>query len=275
MPRLTRDDGVEIHWEEQGTGPLIVIAMYWSGHPSVFEPLIDELAHDHRIVAYDARGTGQSTRAGPHDMTTGATDLAALVHEVGGPAVVVTMTDGSNRAIRAATEDPDLISAVVATGTPPLGRYGLGEGDALIASDSVIEAFLQMLGRDYRGAQRTLMTTTNPDMTEGQIRERVNLQVAYCPQETAVERVCAWRDDDPLAIARQLGDRLWILSSPEMAGAWLLAGPKLDALIRELLPEAHLVQLEDGLISRPDLTAEIVRRITARTVGASFPNEDR
>jgi hypothetical protein len=31
---------------------------------------------------------------------------------------------------------------------------------------------------------------------------------------------------------------------------------------RELLPQAHIVEVEDGPISRPDITAEVVRHAT-------------
>jgi pimeloyl-ACP methyl ester carboxylesterase len=264
MPTLSRPGGVELHWEEQGNGPLVVLATHWSGHPSVFQPLIDELAPDYRIVTYDARGTGQSTPTGPYDMNTAAADLAAVVREAGDSALIVTMTDGCNTAVRAAVQAPGLIVAIVAPGTVPVPRDALGEAEALVASDSVVEAFIDMLETDYRAAQRTMMTTANPQLTEDEIHARVDAQVAYCPRETALARVRAWRDDDPLEAAREVGDRLWILSSPEMGGPWFPAGPKLAALIHELLPDAHLEPVDDGMVSRPDLTAGIVRRVTAR-----------
>lgn len=271
MPTLTRDDGAEIHWEECGDGPLVLVVLHWSGHPIVFEPLTEELSDDHRVVIYDARGTGQSTRTGPHDMTTGAADLRAVLREAGGSAVVVTVSEGCSRAVRAASEDPALVRAIVAAGAVPLPREALAGADALVASDSVVEGFLDMLSRDYRAAQRTLMTIANPQMTEAEIRDRVDEQVAYCPRETALARVRAWRDDDPLSPARETADRLWILSSPEMGGPWFPAGPKLETLIRRLLPDAHVEHVEDGIVSRPDLTADVVRQLASRPAAAGRP----
>ena len=60
---LQRPDGVEIHWEEQGQGPLVVVVhqLLWS-FPQVYAELIGDLARDHRVVTYDARGCGASTR---------------------------------------------------------------------------------------------------------------------------------------------------------------------------------------------------------------------
>src|SRR3989442_1570415 len=57
MPRLQRPDGVELHWEQRGQGPLLVLAPYWSGHPGVYEALLSDLARDHRVVTWDARAT--------------------------------------------------------------------------------------------------------------------------------------------------------------------------------------------------------------------------
>ena len=75
MPTLERPDGVEIAWESEGEGPLVVVANQFFSHRDVFGALIDELATDHTVVWYDARGTGASTRRGPYDMQTDVDDL--------------------------------------------------------------------------------------------------------------------------------------------------------------------------------------------------------
>lgn len=260
--RLRGDGGVELHWEQKGEGPLVVIACHWSGCPPVFEPLIEELASDHRIVTYDARGTGRSTRRGPHDMLTGAADLCAVIEEAGGPAVIVTLAEACNRAVRVGAERPDLVVGIVAPGTLPVPRSALAGTQALVSSGPVVDAFLEMLANDYRGAQRTMMTTSNPQMSEDEVRERVNSQVAYCPADVAVERTKAWRDDDPTDFARECGDRLWLLWSPDMVGPWFPPVQEVRQVLSQELPEARLEEIENGLISRPDLTAAVVRLVT-------------
>ena len=121
----------------------------------------------------------------------------------------------------------------------------------------------QMLANDYRGAQRTMMTTSNPQMSEDEVPERVNLQIAYCPAGVALERTRAWRDDDPSVAARKCADRLWLLWPPDMVGPWFPPVHEVKKLISRELPEAHLEVIENGVLSRPKLTAEIVRRVTA------------
>src|SRR5437667_12280773 len=145
MPRLERPDGVELHWEERGQGPLVVLAPYWSGHPGVYEALLSDLARDHRVVTWDARGTGQSTPAGPYDMETDCSDLAAIVDQAGGDAVVISTPHGANRAVRVAASRKDLVAAVVALGTAPSARMPLEGSEGMIASETVVGAFVNLL----------------------------------------------------------------------------------------------------------------------------------
>jgi hypothetical protein len=75
----------------------------------------------------------------------------------------------------------------------------------------------------------------------------------------ALPHIEEWFSGD--AIGRSgpaLGDRLWIVQHEDP----LVPTAALDRA-QELLPEAHLVEAEDGPISRPDIVAGVVRKITA------------
>jgi pimeloyl-ACP methyl ester carboxylesterase len=260
MPLLKRPDGAQIHWEEQGEGPLVVLATQFFGAPAVFEDLISNLAADHRVVTYDLRGTGASTREGPYDVATDAADLAAVIERFGGPALVLGWGDGCNRAVRLAAERPDLVGAIVTPGGNPVGREASQGTDALVDSPSVIEALLGMIETDYRGALRTIVGGANPNLTEEEARQRVDSIVEYCAQDVGAARLRAWIDDDAREAAQAVGDRLWILSNALEDNPWFTPAG-LDRT-RELLPEVHIEDVEGGAISRPDLTAAIVRRVT-------------
>src|SRR3954452_17386127 len=149
MAYLERPGGVKIHWEQRGAGPLVVLCPYANAVPAVYDPLEAELSTDHRVIRYDDRGTGASDRTGPYDMETGADDLEAVLEEVGRPAVVIALGDGVHRAVRVAARRSDLVEAVVVPGGNPAGRKRLLESDALVASDSVLDAFLSMGATDY------------------------------------------------------------------------------------------------------------------------------
>ena len=262
MPGLRRPDGVDLHWEERGDGLPVVLAPYWSGHPGVYEALLSELASDHHVITWDARGTGESTRAGPYDMETDCADLEAIVDSAGGGALVIAIADGTNRAVRVAARRPDLVAAVATLGTAPFARKHFEGREGMIGSDAVVDAFLEMLERDYRGALRSLLAATNVQMPEAELRERVGFQISYCPQEAALARVRTWADDDPTADARGTGGRLWILSASDVAGPWLPPEHERRRLVETLTPEAHVLENDIGPISRPANTAALIRGIT-------------
>jgi pimeloyl-ACP methyl ester carboxylesterase len=263
MPRVERPDGAEIHWTEQGSGPLVVLAPYTNFHPSVYDAVAADLGADHRLVRYDDRGTGESSPHGPHDMETGAADMAAVIEAAGGPAVVLGLVDAANRAIRVCARSPELVHAVVIGGGIPADRRALEGSDAMAASDTVVDAFLSMVETDYRGALRSLVTAANTQMSEDEVRRRVQLQAEYQPQEVAVARLRAWVDDEALEPARACGDRLWLLYAESLGGGWFPSGGEAVRLARRLFPDAHVMEIEEGIVSRPDLVAGMVRRITA------------
>ncbi|HEX8856250.1 MAG TPA: hypothetical protein VF752_11685, partial [Thermoleophilaceae bacterium] len=69
----------------------------------------------------------------------------------------------------------------------------------------------------------------------------------------------AWIHGDTREQARALGDRLWILNHG--TNAWF--PDDLVELIRQEVPEAVFVDIEDGPITRPDITADAIRRAVA------------
>jgi pimeloyl-ACP methyl ester carboxylesterase len=263
MPTLERPDGVEIHYEEHGAGPLVIIGSYWSLHPSAFDSIIAELSADHRVVRYDDRGTGESTRTGPYDLETSAADLAALLVHLGEPAVIAGTADAPSRGVRVAALHPELVLGVVGVGGPPFNRSAFEGSDTLVASESVVGALIAQVENDYRGALRGLLTATNSQMSEDEVRERVAAQAAHCPVEAAAPRLRAWAEDDAIELALELGDRLWIIVSEALAGGWFPSGSEMAAVVNRLLPKANVVEVDDGWVSRPDQTADVIRGIIA------------
>jgi pimeloyl-ACP methyl ester carboxylesterase len=262
MPHVERPDGVELHFETSGDGPTLVLAPYWSGYPGVFDGLIADLARDHRVVTWHARGTGESTRTGPYDMSTDCGDLEAVLEHVGGAAAVIGVANGCNAVVHVAAKRPDLAEVAFAFGAGPFSRADFTSTEAMIGSDSVVTAFLEMLQRDYRGALRTVLSATNPQMSEDELRERIDFQVAYSPQEVAATRVREWAEDDPTESGAALGSRLWIFSAAAIAGPWLPSLEERQRIIGRTLPDAHLVTVgEDvGPVSRPDVMANAIRQ---------------
>jgi pimeloyl-ACP methyl ester carboxylesterase len=56
MPHLTTDDGVELHYEETGSGIPIVFVHEFAGDHRSWEPQVRWFARRYRCITYDARG---------------------------------------------------------------------------------------------------------------------------------------------------------------------------------------------------------------------------
>jgi pimeloyl-ACP methyl ester carboxylesterase len=258
VPFVDRGDGVSLFWQASGDGPGLLVTTSYIQYPAVYDGLIAELQDGHRIVRYDPRGTGASTRRGPYDSETDVADLLAVVEEAGAIAAVIGNGDATNRAVHAAARRPDLIPNVIALETVPL-MPGQAEGtDALVASGGVLDALVSTLRLDYRTGLIAAVQRGNPLMSEDDLRERVEMTVAYVSHEASLGRLEAWIHDHPGNDPRLLGERLTV--AYEGSGGWFTAD--LNDRGRDLLPDARFVKLDGGAISRPDLTAEVVRSVT-------------
>jgi pimeloyl-ACP methyl ester carboxylesterase len=256
MPILRRPGGVEIHWKERGDGPLVLFLHHCFSHPAVYAGLCEDLTRDHRVVTYDPRGAGESTRKGPYDLRVDLEDLDALVQELGGDAVAVGMGDGRDRAARVAWSRPELIRAVVGCDATPAGRFGGEDVDAPSASRAVLETVVGLAGSNHRAAMRGILELTNPEMSEDELRRRLDAEVAYWSGDAMRERLQWFLRKDLVEAARALRDRLWIAY---WESAWTHS---VEERINEVLPEARVYPVDEGPISRPDLTAAVVRKVT-------------
>jgi pimeloyl-ACP methyl ester carboxylesterase len=197
------------------------------------------------VVTRDPRGVGQSTRRGPYDIDTDTDDMGALVEEVGHGVVVSAGANAS--CVRVAAERPQLIEAVVLASSIVELQFQQGEMDSLAGSESVVEAGLKQLRVDPRPVLRTIVSISNPQLSDAEAGERVAAQVAYCPPDAAQERAeASVLSDDLTRTGPSLGDRLWIIYFENP-----LSPRELLKRARDLLPEAHIVEAEDGPISRP------------------------
>ena len=263
MATVARPDGVEIHWEAQGRGPVVLIAhqLLWS-YPQVYSGLIGDLAEDHSVVIYDPRGCGASSRQGPYDAETDAGDLLAVAEAAGGEAVALAVGYGYNVAVRVAARRPDLIAALVTVqpaAAAMLPRSELRESGVIAASDSVIEMLMQMMSTEPRTALRTVLAATNPDLDEDELRERVARVSEYMLAEAA-HGPGRGLDRGRPERARP-GARRPAPDHPQRGGA-ALRGSAGRARRGALSRGAHRAA-PGGPISRPELVAARIRRVTS------------
>jgi pimeloyl-ACP methyl ester carboxylesterase len=258
MPHLTRPDGVEIHWEEAGDGPGVLICNTFNLNP--LDELVARLAESRRVVIYEPRGVGRSTLTGPYDLGTGVEDAEALLEETGPVEVALGIGDGSHRALRLADARPDLVERVVFTSTA-LGRPGDEDAPGFSGSTEVLFALMSLMRRDYRSGLRQMLAGSAHD--EDFERDRVEELAAAVPQDASIGYLEAWISAGSMDIARRLGNRLTVLAYP--GNAWFPL--EMYETLRAALTQACFELVEDGPMTRPDLTAGVLLRVSEPATG--------
>lgn len=79
MPTAQTPDGATINYEVNGAGPVVVLVHGITESLRTWDPLVDDLATDHHVVAVDLRGHGHSSRTPPYDPFTMGTDIHAVL----------------------------------------------------------------------------------------------------------------------------------------------------------------------------------------------------
>ena len=72
---------VQLAHDVRGDGPLLVLVHGITENRHSWDPLVDDLARDHRVLRVDLRGHGESPTADSYGMDEMAADIAALVDE--------------------------------------------------------------------------------------------------------------------------------------------------------------------------------------------------
>jgi pimeloyl-ACP methyl ester carboxylesterase len=259
MPFLSRPDGVEIYWEEAGDGPGVLICNTFN--IATLDGLVALLAESRRVVLYEPRGVGRSSREGPYDLGTGIEDIEALLEEAGPVEVALGLGDGAHRAIRIADARPDLVDRVLFTSTA-LGRPGDENASGFSSSTEVLYALMSLMRRDYRSALRQMMSGSAGGDEDFE-RERAEEVAGMVPQEAAIGYLEAWIAGGSVDVARRLGSRLTVLAYP--GNAWFPL--EMYESLRDALTAACFELVEDGPMTRPDLTAPVLLRVSEPATG--------
>jgi pimeloyl-ACP methyl ester carboxylesterase len=120
---LTRPEG-RISYDVAGHGPLVVLVPGMGDLRGAYRFLAPALRDaGYRVACTDLRGHGESDASfGSYGDGETAGDVAALIDELGGPAVVVGNSMGAAAAVLTAAERPELVCGLVLVG--PFVRNG-------------------------------------------------------------------------------------------------------------------------------------------------------
>jgi pimeloyl-ACP methyl ester carboxylesterase len=114
---LTRPEG-RIAYDVQGTGPLLVLVPGMGELRSSYRFLVPTLVADgYTVVTTDLRGHGDSdTGFSSYGDVATASDISALIEELGGSAVIVGNSLAAGAAVIVAAEHPEQVTALALVG---------------------------------------------------------------------------------------------------------------------------------------------------------------
>ena len=116
------DDGSEIFYRDEGTGPVVVFASGFMGITEIWDAQIAALSDRYRCIAFDNRGNGRSEKPLPrvaYGVEQHASDLAAVLAAAGveDRVVLVGHSMGGNTASIYALAHPDRVAGIVYVGS--------------------------------------------------------------------------------------------------------------------------------------------------------------
>ena len=144
MPRVDVN-GVEIYYEDVGSGPAVVLIHGLGSSTRDWERQIGPLSGSWRFIAMDLRGHGKSDKPpGPYSLSDFAGDVAAVIDHLGvGPVPVVGISLGGMTAFQLAADRPELVSRLMAVNALP--SFDVAElGRLQVALRKLVTRFLGM-----------------------------------------------------------------------------------------------------------------------------------
>jgi pimeloyl-ACP methyl ester carboxylesterase len=168
-------NGVALHYQQAGAGPDVVLLHAVTANMAVWLAcnLVDTLARDYRVTAYDLRGHGLSD-ATPSGYTSAdmAEDFRRLHDTLGlGPAYLIGHSFGAVVAMHAAAEYPDRVSGMILSDPyfPGLARLEPNLGNANVWID--IREMFGHAGLDLGDSvDFTTLFRTVAELTPAQLR---------------------------------------------------------------------------------------------------------
>ncbi len=128
MPTIRTDDGVDLYYEEAGSGTPMLFVHEFAGDHRSWEPQMRFFARRYRCVAFNARGyppSGVPQDPGAYSQDRATADMAAVINALGlAPAHVVGLSMGAFATLQLGLRHPHLARSLTAAGV----GYGAAPG---------------------------------------------------------------------------------------------------------------------------------------------------
>ncbi len=249
IERITAGNGIEYAYRDLGEGDIpLVLLQHFRGNLDNWDPaLVDVLALDRRVVAFDNAGVGATTGATPHTVAEMAHDAIAFIDAMSLRRVdLLGFSIGSFVAQEIALIRPDLLRRAVLASSAPQGAAGMhGWAPEVIAA----------VGQPETNPQGYLdvffaPTTTSREAGQhaagrifGRTTER-DEPTTWQTRQAQYDAVCAWGIPNHSLLQRVAAIDLPVFVANGDSDPMIL--PRYSHLLAGLLPNARLTVYPDS-----------------------------
>lgn len=189
----TTSDGVQLAYSVIGTGPPVVSVSNWLTHLELDlsipmrRELIRLLSPTHRVIRYDARGSGLSDReVADFSLDASVLDLTTVLDALGVQQVsLIGQSQGAAVAAAFAARQPDRVQKLVLCGGYARGRRMRGSSGEIAESDAFITLIKEGWGKELDTYVRMIGAFFMPDANAEQLSSFTQLQRRATPPENA------------------------------------------------------------------------------------------
>ena len=244
-------EGAALAYDEMGAGsPAFLFVHGWGCDRSVWAAQMAEISTDHRAVAVDLRGRGESSPIPPFGVGRALEDLAALIQELElAPVVVVGHSLGGIIALALNGRYPELVHGMVTIDSPITAETGANSSRSVAAireagSMQAVAGFVRSFAYDPPNAQvqdylDTVLLACPADIGSGMLED------LYLVGQD-MPRLLREADRKPFMMIwaeRPLGDPAWIRDNTMFVRQEPVAGT------------GHFVQMEQPAVTNALLRA--------------------
>jgi pimeloyl-ACP methyl ester carboxylesterase len=238
-----------LYREVEGSGEPILLIHGNGANTRIWGRSADDLAAEHRVIAYDRRGFGRSPGPPVRRMREHVADAAALLEELdAGPAAVLGWSGGGVVAAGLAIERPELVSSLILE--EPGIHLPLNNTWSLLRGSLRIE-YARRIQRDERRAAQELFEFALAYRTGGNQFDRF-------PEDWR-ESMLASAETDHLRHPYPRRSDLAAIPCPVTLIQGTIADPtfaKVGRYLKRRMPQARLVEIEGAAhavhFDRPD-----------------------
>jgi pimeloyl-ACP methyl ester carboxylesterase/DNA-binding CsgD family transcriptional regulator len=245
----TAPDGVRIAYASSGHGPPLVKAANYlthlehDWHSPVWRHWLRGLSETHRLIRYDARGSGLSDwDVESYNMDVWVRDLEAVVSALNLDRFpLIGISQGAAVCVAFAVKHPERVTQLVLYGSYARGRFLRNlDGQGRLEAEALINLIRVGWGQQNPAFRQLFSTMLMPDANLEQMASLNQLvQISATPENaSAMERAFYHIDVRPLA--SKVAAPTLVLHADQDAGVPLEEGRLLAAMI----PDSRFVQLE-------------------------------